>query len=595
MRIINNLKYKKFLLLFFSYGLSAFLFSDFKLINNFYYLRLFIPSIVIFLCFVISYKTIVLTVNYYTQHKKYYVTGVMIILVFLTITLAYAIKHPSIQFDTWQVFDTSKFVFSDFGRMDMIRQHIFNTPYETGFPPLYPFMMALLNAFFNFGVFSSVVINFIVCFLLFYFLIKIGNYSQNLLISIIISGLLLFNPEMSSCYVGGSTIPLSILFFVITSYIVLKNINHFNIKNVIVLSFISGLGVLNRFDYLPVAVALGILVMVLNKKISIKFIIVYFAWFALMISPWILYSKLHFGNLFITDNGRRLINILDTRPSSFFSKGNPALTLFDNPGYWFKESLKRWVSAIKGLYTFISTYTYLKELLISFITLVAFGLLRIKFNAKMIKSNICKNKALYILFIPIILQTAAIILTGYPDVRYHILISFFMFYIILWLLFDYLMSNNVNKSKSNNIAFVLIITFCAISPKLDTYFLEKKAYLLVKILYANSNTTSFLVISENLDVYNYLGEKDNPRIIINRAEQTLDLPKFAALSNQVTIMSPTNIDVNNAKDFVEFFELNYLYSSDENQVDIFKTTMNVTPTEIAHLYKLEGIERDMTK
>ncbi|WP_078543580.1 hypothetical protein [Litchfieldia alkalitelluris] len=569
-----------------SYGLSAFLFSDLKSINSFYYLRLFIPTVIIFICFIISYKTVNLIQKDNSIYKKYYIISVIIVFFILSLILSNAIKFPLVQFDTWQVFDVSKNVFVDFGRMDMIRQHIINTPYQMAFPPLYPFLMASINMFFNFGVLSSVVINFIVCFLLLYYIVKMGIQTQNVFVSLIISALLLLNTEMVNCYVGGSTIPLNLLLFVITSYIIIKNINKFNVKRVILLSIISGLGVLNRFDYLPVACALGALTIFLNKKVFLKFIVFYFVGLIIMLSPWVIYSKLHFDVFFITDNGRRLINIPDTRPSTFFSIDNPALTFFDDPVLWFHESLKRWLIGIKSLFIFISEYTYVKELFITFTILIGSGLIRMNSNIERLKHYL-KEKALFILFIPIFLQTIAILLTGYSDTRYHILVSFFTFYVVLYILFNFLNKNyNLKNYSTKHIVLVLIISLCALIPKLDDYIFEKIAFNSMKALISESNTGYALNISENQHIYDYLSGKVHPRIIINRNEPTIDLPKFAALSNQVTIMSPNNISVTNAKDFVEFFDLNYLYSSDKELVDIFKSIMNVRATEITHLYQL---------
>lgn len=597
MRINKYLQFKKVLLvitiLLFSYAFSMWLFNDFKSINNFYYLRLIIPAIVIFICIVIGYKTICLSANCSAEYKKYYVVGVIALLFMLTITLTYYIKFPSIHFDTWQSFDTSKYVFSDFGRMDMIRQHVFNTKYETAFPPLQPFLMALINCLFNFGVFSSVVINFIICFLLFYYILKIAHHTKEIFIGLIISAFLMLNPQMVSCYVGGSTIPTGILFFVLTAYILITKKNQINIKRIIIVSIISGLGVLNRFDYIPIAIAIGILFVFLDKKLNVKMIMIYFTVFILTISPWILYSMLHFDSFFITDNGRRLINIPDTRPTTFFSTNNPALTLFDNPTLWFKESIKRWFSTIASLFSFISLYTYVKELLLIIVILIGTRLIKIEkgINWHTIKNNIYKNRVIYILFISLVLQTVAIILTGYSDSRYHILLSFFIFYIVLYFLSSYF--NNKYKIKIFFGVLVFILAVCIIIPKTDMKLLENTTNMVDKLLFSNSVTTNSLVLSENLDVYAYLKNVNAPRMIINRNEDyelTMNIPKFSALCNEVTIMSPTNIDFNNVKDFVEFFNLNYLYSSDENQVDIFRGAMTVKPTEVEHLYKLVATE-----
>ncbi len=580
MRITQELNFRKNNLLIvatlFSYILSIWLFKDFKLINKFYYLRLLIPTIIIFLCIVISCKIIYLYAFYET--RNYYNIVILLVIALLTINLIYSIKFPSIQFDAWNMYDFSKHVFTDFGRMDMIRQHIYNTPYGIGFPPLFPFLMALLNFTFDFGVLSSLIINIIISFLVLFYIQKIGILLKTSVVSIIISALLLFNPLMLGCFLGGSTIPFGILIFIISAYIIIQNTNQFNKKYAVILSFISGLGVLNRFDYLPIAIAFGFLIMFLDKRANLAFSLAYYITLLVMLSPWIFYSVIHFNTLFITDNARRLINIVDTRPTTFFSLTEPALTLFDDPLRWLNEIIKRILGSLIALYFCFVRYTLIKEILIAtFLWWFANGCKKIEMHLRI------KNKEYIILSIPLILQTLAIILTGYSDQRYHILISLYFFFLVLLFLSKYAKNNN----KEYSIFFVILIAICIIIPKTDTVFLEKTAYRFVKVILSDQETKNWLFLTENTDVYKYLKDVDNPRIIINRSESTMNIPKFMALSDMVTTLSPSNISISNIKDFVIFFNLNYLYSSDENQLDIFKNSISVIPTGIKHLYKLQ--------
>lgn len=589
---MTNLSNKKWFLLIltlvFSYSISLLIFFDFKIINVNYYLRLIFPTVIVTICLYFCRKSIKIIADVDREEHRIYRILLLLVIVFLGILMISSIKIPALHFDTWQIYDTSRYVFKDFGRMDMIRQHIINTPYQIAFPPLYPFLMALFNLLFNFGVFAAVIINFIVCYMLLYFLIKIGTLLNRLLVSIIVSVLLLFNPEMVSCFLGGSTLPINILFFLISSYIILKKVNDFNYSNVVALALISGLGVLNRFDYLPIAISLGIFIMIINKKVNVLHTIVFFIIILLTISPWIIYSKIHFNSIFITDNGRRLFNILDTRPTTFFSLTNPALTVFDNPFFWFRESFNRWLSATKGLYSIISNYTYFKESVFVFIFLIVLNNIRIKSNAGLLKNCFSRNKAVLILLLSGMIQIVPIILTGYPDSRYYIIFSFTINYVLLYTFFGWLFKNESDGNVLNKPMLIIILVICIITPKLGIYTIEKTAYRFVQLFITDSQTTRFLTMEDNLDVYNYIvNVNNNPRIIINREETTMDIPRFAALSNQVTTLSPSNLSLNNAEEFVGFFELNYLYSSDEEQVEIFKETINVTPLEIENLYYLE--------
>ena len=84
-----------------------------------------------------------------------------------TVMLFYvSLLHPVILWDTWQVYDMSKYVFSDFGYMDQIRQHITFTHYEMAFPPVMPVGIAVINLVFDMGVSACVYFNSIVLMLL---------------------------------------------------------------------------------------------------------------------------------------------------------------------------------------------------------------------------------------------------------------------------------------------------------------------------------------------------------------------------------------------------------------------------------------------
>ena len=66
-----------------------------------------------------------------------------------------------------------------------------------------------------------------------------------------------------------------------------------------------------------------------------------------------------------------------------------------------------------------------------------------------------------------------------------------------------------------------------------------------------------------------------------------NLLKFATLSKISFTMTPTNLTNDNVEDFILTFNINYLYSSDENTTNIFKTKVNLKKTDIPYLYRIE--------
>lgn len=182
------------------YIMSNFLFNDFININNLFYLRLLFPTIILFACLVIVKKIFKLIKSAKVYYCDIYNGLLTLILFVIILNLVSAIKIPALQFDTWQVYDTSKYTFIDFGKMDMMRQHLVQTPYQMAFPPIFPILMAIFNLFFNFEVFSAVMVNFLVVFLILLYILKIGNYINKIGISLLIGSLLLLNPHMIACY-----------------------------------------------------------------------------------------------------------------------------------------------------------------------------------------------------------------------------------------------------------------------------------------------------------------------------------------------------------------------------------------------------------
>ena len=51
-------------------------------------------------------------------------------------------------------------------------------------------------------------------------------------------------------------------------------------------------------------------------------------------------------------------------------------------------------------------------------------------------------------------------------------------------------------------------------------------------------------------------------------------------------MSPSNLSDDNVKEFVNAFNINYIYSSDKDMVKIFKDNLTVEDTKIENLYKI---------
>lgn len=82
---------------------------------------------------------------------------------------------------------------------------------------------------------------------------------------------------------------------------------------------------------------------------------------------------------------------------------------------------------------------------------------------------------------------------------------------------------------------------------------------------------------------------DCQTICFYRAENEFDFLKFSAEAQISNIISPANLSTDNVYEFVQVFEVNYLYSSNEETVKIFESKYVLNPTEHRNLYKVERI------
>jgi hypothetical protein len=494
----------------------------------------------------------------------------------ISVRVLNSINNPNPQFDTWQMLDLSRNIFTDFYRMDMIRQNVYNTQYATCFPPLFPFLIAVANFIINKGVFAALFINTLVIYATIYMFVLISKKYGNTFLGILLSIVLIVNKHYRKAFLGGNSIPLSVLLFTGIVYILISR-KEINVKTSGILGFLAGVGCLNRFDFIPIAGVIGICIMFIRKKMKIKNSLVFFGVVLLCLSPWIVYSYIHFNSVFITDNGRRLINIPDTGISTFFTSDSPAPTIFTNFRQWLAASYQRWKVVLISLRGTVSiTITFF--LIISSIMIKK----KIKLNLKNVLRAATNENNRIIIFVSlaVLAQTATIILTGYNDRRYHIILG-------LWI---------------SGLSFVIIIKLLK-----ETFFTNKKVIttiLVLAIMLFISNASyvikylkvppfikmeNYLKPTEYLYIIDYLKNKPNVKIAINHKEEegTLDLPRFAGLCRLTTIMTPDNLSDANTKAFFKYFNITYLYTSDKKQIELIKRHFTIEETPISYLYYIK--------
>lgn len=336
--------------------------------------------------------------------------------------LILGLMRPLIGWDTWQVYDMSKYVFTDFGFMDQIRQHIVNTHYEMAFPPVFPYLMAVVNAVFDLGVNASVYLNSVFLLLCFVDLSKIFKHKHTETIGCIAAAAVFCSSLYVFTYIQGLTQTPGYYLLILLCRIILCK-DRYDWRFAVKCGLCCGLMLMNRFDALAIVAVMALAIpFLMYKKCSTKEILVsmilYCCTVLVICSPWIFYSLDHFDSIFITDNGRRLFNIPDTRPSTFFPESAPAPTIRDSFGDWLAAFSKRAMNAVKSFVYCIFRYSVIPEALavcVFYRKKIKQLLLALKWDAKILSVIALVSG-----------QEALCIATGYSDARYHLPMLFLL-------------------------------------------------------------------------------------------------------------------------------------------------------------------------
>ena len=443
---------------------------------------------------------------------------------FILLNLLLSFMRPKILWDTWQMLDMSKYVFADFGYMDQIRQHIINTHYEMAFPPIYPILMAVVNKIFDIGVNSAVFINGICSFLLITIMLKIGHKLDKLTPMAVCMMLSACGILFCKYMIGGYCNVAGYLLLALICNQLLSN--RIDMKSVCIYGLLVGTGLMCRFDFLSYAPIMFLAIPYLAyNRTSIKAIISYMcAYTAVVIAvcfPWIIYSKIHFDKIFITDNGRRLWNIPDTRPTTFFTVANPALTIHDDFGMWAISFLGKMKSSIVSCFNAIIQYSLITEILFILIIFVIVLLIKQKlkfnFSIKQYVKDFFANKPLVVCVLCILGQEALFILTGYKDIRYHCLIVFFVQFICILILIN-LFEKVCEFGNKKTVLVILMSIFMLIGFLKFGYF--RKINKDILNISNGGYTTTMFFNDEESEIYNFL-KNDCKCICIYRAEDGL--------------------------------------------------------------------------
>ncbi|KEO92039.1 hypothetical protein EH31_05040 [Erythrobacter longus] len=253
------------------------------------------------------------------------------------------IAAPDYSPDSWALYELSKTVFSDFYRFNHLRSFTSVSEYSSAFAPLWPTLIAMVDATLGTGARTGLYLAFLSYFAFALLSESLGRQiTGTRWVGLTAAMVLLLGPSMVWDELeAGRTIPLQLLLYAG----VLKGLlpgNKISALRAAVVGFVAGLAVMNRFDaaFLPVFVAVILLWITRNPaRVALALVASIVA-----LSPWIAYSLTTFGTVFATDNSA-VATTLDTRAfvTDWWPEPQPdwsddpvswALKVIGNSGQW---------------------------------------------------------------------------------------------------------------------------------------------------------------------------------------------------------------------------------------------------------------------
>lgn len=236
-------------------------------------------------------------------------------------------------FDSWTYLELAQTFGRDFYAITTIREFGSGSAYSSAFPPLWPALVALfakpglgmlgayVAAFLSFAAFAAAAER---------FARRLFSMSGIGLLSAL---LVLAFPGMRWDLGGGGSIALFLCFIALLGTLLLE-LDVRRSAHALALGALAGLLIMLRFDAAPaslVALVAGVALGFRGRQIVLMTLA-----FALVISPWVAYSWMHFHAPFVTDN--RLVALaLDPDAYVMDVHPTPRPTLADDPSAWFHK------------------------------------------------------------------------------------------------------------------------------------------------------------------------------------------------------------------------------------------------------------------
>ena len=394
----------------------------------------------------------------------------------------------------------SQSIGNDFGHMSLIRQYVLNTDYNISFPYFYPLLLLFADLIFDLGLASGIPLNGII---FLFTCLLILHASKQYTGKIWPAALLLFALSTSKSYiqeiVTSCSIPLCLLLTLCCVYLLIdyylfvcqnttdstqKNTSEYEKKcekvlkrlfckhtllQIALIGLLAGSAVATRFDAMLLLLFVALSIFILSKESRIKSIAICIAFALIPLLPWIIYSLVHFGSLWMTDNAGTMFLVTPEPPHRVALDSD--LTLFNAPMAWGGALVKKIGSVLTSMFLCI----------VPAVVIFAWCIIGcVRHRKSILKRDFCLG---FILLVYLACKTAMYILVGYPDQRYHIeTVLLATFYSLI------LYANNIG--------------FCENSI-FGTHFIKKHIFAFIAVLFALASVSNFNSIKHAFVQYQF--------------------------------------------------------------------------------------------
>lgn len=343
---------------------------------------------------------------------------------------------PDFVVNSWTHLELSNTIFTDFYRQNTVRNFDSHVPYSQALPLLWSTVLGVVRRVMDLGIYTGNALNFPVCLGLLAALIRL--FQQIGLPGWVGAGcylsLLGYAPFQAEA-VGARTIPLALAF--LAGALVVLASERYTAPRVALAGLLMGLAALTRFDAMAPACFIGCAFAARSYWMKRRFSraatagLIYFAMFAVTISPMMVYGMKHFGKPFPSDNTRCVLQARDGAVLDYY-KTPPPNDLVQHPAKWVAGLLLHKIPIVIAVGLFvIHPENQSGILFLIAILMVAWGGGALRLPGRALRFTLFA-----LALVPVMLLPAA--LGGFVDSRYNaapLMIVFAALFVVLYFLF----------------------------------------------------------------------------------------------------------------------------------------------------------------